>query len=246
MTNFIQCKPTSFGLCIQGKHRDYNEDKILHHEQSKLWIICDGMGGHQFGRIASEIATNSIAESVLAQQTLSESLQSAHQSILDIVKFQPEKSGMGTTGIVLQLKNDEYEIAWVGDSRGYLFDGRSLHQITRDHSLVQHLLAKGEISIEEATKHPYKNIITQCLGSLSDLNVDVGVVSGRLTENQMILLCSDGVSSELTNQEIEAILCRSGSVEKLVNELVQAANSAGGGDNISAFLVCVDEYASEA
>ena len=239
-------QPASFGLSDVGVVRDHNEDSLLCLDEHNTWIICGGMGGHKYGEVASQIAIDNISEVIKSGKSLVDSIQLAHQAIIKTIENQPDKEGMGTTAIVLQWHNDDYEIAWVGDSRGYLFDGKSLTQLSTDHSLVQSLVDNGSISPEQASRHPKKNIITQSLGYKKHIQLKVDNITGRLYHGQLLMLCSDGLTTELSDQDIESELSKSENLEELTSNLISAAKNQGGSDNISVILVKAHASAPEA
>ncbi|MCP4413479.1 MAG: serine/threonine-protein phosphatase [Gammaproteobacteria bacterium] len=227
----------SFGLTDVGLMRDHNEDTFVCLDEYNTWIICDGMGGHQFGELASQIAIDHISSAIKSGKTLTDSIQLAHKAIIETVSKLPEKEGMGTTAIVLQIIADQYEFAWVGDSRGYLFDGQSLRQLTRDHSLVQSLIDSGNISQEQAWSHPKKNIITQSLGYKKNNELKIDSVKANFLPGQTLILCSDGLTTDLSDKGIEQQLLLNSPVKELANNLIDAAKAAGGRDNISVVVV---------
>ncbi|MGI9286762.1 MAG: PP2C family protein-serine/threonine phosphatase, partial [Pseudomonadales bacterium] len=147
-----------------GNSRSNNEDTYFSNSDQGLWLIADGMGGHEAGEVASAIARDTIAQAFSDGTPLSDAVQKAHSAILQAVDDQIGAPGMGSTVVALQSKRDDYEVAWVGDSRAYLWSPNEpearLTQITTDHSYVQMLLASGAIKEEEVAHHPDKNIIT--------------------------------------------------------------------------------------
>ena len=224
-----------------GYHSDNNEDSFCAVPELGLWLIADGMGGHEAGEVASAIVSETIVSEVRKGAGLVDAVQQAHRSVIDASEEGHGAQGMGSTVVVLQVRGEEFEVAWVGDSRAYLWSGE-LRQISRDHSYVQKLLDSGAITEEEALYHPNRNIITQSLGSdLSDVVVDN--IAGRFCRGQKILLCSDGLNDELQDSEIAFILKEGGDDQTLVNKLIQAALTHGGKDNVSVLLVSASEDA---
>lgn len=224
------------GLSIAGRTRQHNEDSLLCQPDVGLWVIADGMGGHNRGDLASAIAVQSIHRCIEDKQSLSEAISQANNDIAQLAQGSDERQGMGTTVVALKITGFDYEICWVGDSRAYLIDDTGLQQISRDHSLVQVLIDAGELSPTEAENHPRKNVITRCLGhDTTELQVDS--VSGSLQAGQMILLCSDGLTGELSEQHIHQFCSQDLPLQRKVECLVNAANDQGGRDNISCILV---------
>lgn len=227
---------TDKGLC-----RDNNEDTYFADPAVGVWLVADGMGGHEAGEVASAIARDCVQQQVEANIPLYVAIENAHQAILDAANSGVGAMGMGSTVVALKSKQHEYEIAWVGDSRAYLWtfqaDGGSLEKLTLDHSYVQMLVDTGAISAEEVDNHPDKNVITQCLGSAELRTVKVDLVQGIWEKYQWILLCSDGLTDELDDGSIARILCDSRSPKDAVGKLIQAALDSGGGDNVTVQVV---------
>jgi protein phosphatase len=225
-----------------GKVREHNEDNLRSLPEKGLWLIADGMGGNEAGEVASALVIETVPNLLNQGLGLKEALLQTHYRVHRAVKDGLGERGMGSTAVALQLNAESYEIAWVGDSRAYLWNGSSLIRLTRDHSLVQQLLDSGKISQEEAEKHPQRNVITQALGAaMKEVRVDT--VKGHLAKGDRILLCSDGLNSELSDYEIAVILSRETSCQELSDRLVEAAIAKRGSDNISVVLVNAPEDA---
>ena len=206
--------------------------------------MADGMGGHASGEIASGIVAKTIDDEVNNGESLSKSVQLAHFAVLDAAASGVGGQGMGSTVVALNSQNMEYEIAWVGDSRAYLWNTEQhenaceLVQLTSDHSYVQMLYESGAINADELHDHPEKNIITQCLGSLDLDEVRVDTLRGRWQAHQWVLLCSDGLNDTVTDQEIATTLQAAGSnIDQACSNLVQKALDGGGRDNITLILI---------
>ncbi len=226
----------------QGKHRQHNEDACFSDENIGLWIVADGMGGHERGDLASQIAIKFISEEVSKGNNLKDAILASHY---EIQKASLELGGdaikpMGTTVVAALLTGLNYQIAWAGDSRAYLMDSH-LSLLTKDHSYVQRLLDLGLINEQEAEDHPNKNIITQSLGATDTDKLNIDVINGSLAEGQKLLLCSDGLSNEVLPADLEHLLQSNKAPDKAVKELVLAANQAGGRDNISALVINIIE-----
>jgi len=220
---------------VPGQVRAHNEDSILSCPELGLWVIADGMGGHQRGEVASAIAVAAIAASLRQQPSLEAAVHAANQAIIQAAKLDPASKGMGSTVVAVKFSGAEYELAWVGDSRAYLLTGNAIVPLSKDHSWVQVMIDLGQLSVAQARLHPRKNEITQCLGYES-LELEVGVLHGVLKQGQRLLLCSDGLHGELSDQRMLK-LAASGELEAAVLELIGAANAAGGKDNISCALL---------
>ncbi|MGB5396419.1 MAG: protein phosphatase 2C domain-containing protein [Gammaproteobacteria bacterium] len=222
-----------------GNVRDHNEDSYVADDNLKLWLIADGMGGHAGGEIASALAADIVSTGIASGVALDEAIQNAHRAILDAVKNGKGKYGMGTTIVALRMLENSYQLAWVGDSRAYLWSN-GLTQISKDHSYVQMLVDLGKILPEEARWHPQKNIITQSLGSefLDRLMVDVQ--QGELMPGQKLLLCSDGLSDELDDRMISDIIKAAESDQAAVDALLSAVLENTARDNITVILLSVN------
>lgn len=222
-----------------GLKRANNEDTYLSLPERGLWLVADGMGGHEAGEVASAIVRETLLDR--NHQSLTQAIQASHRAVLQAAARGKGAPGMGSTIVALHSTEDEYEVAWVGDSRAYLWthteDGGRLERLTTDHSYVQALLASGAIGAEEVDNHPDKNIITQCLGSYELNQVEVDSIHGEWQQDQWILLCSDGLTDELNDRELTRLLCNSANPRAAVQRLMRAALRAGGRDNITLQLV---------
>ncbi len=220
-----------------GRIRDHNEDACGVIPGCGLYIVADGMGGHAAGEVASTLAIESISVQVRRGVALVAAIEAAHNRVLAAAQAKESCAGMGCTVVALQFDGADYRIAWVGDSRAYLWDGTNLSQLTRDHSFVQQLLDSGAIDEQQARNHPQNSVLTQALGHSNKKTLQVDVVSGRLEPGQKILLCSDGLSGELNDRDIAGVLRWPGNETETVGRLIRAANKHGGSDNISVVLV---------
>ncbi len=219
-----------------GRVRELNEDRYYADSELGLWLVADGMGGHRGGDVASTIASATVVEAIRAGRSLSEAIQRAHDAVLAAAEQGQGAPNMGSTIVALRVSDQRnYEIAWVGDSRAYLWDGQ-LHQLSRDHSYVQWLVDRGEISEEQARKHPKSNVITQALG-VRGQGIRVDCRSGTLNKGQKILLCSDGLNGEVSDAEISKIMMSEGNEQSLVDRLIETALQRGGRDNVSVLVI---------
>ena len=219
-----------------GVVRDQNEDSLCVRPDIGLWAVADGMGGYRAGDMASRLTVEHLAEDVGNHVSLSESISRIHQKILNTARTDSAYESMGATVVALKTDGKAYEIAWVGDSRAYLWN-RQLTRLTRDHSYVQSLVDAGTISEADAANHPERHAITQALGAEELDAVEVETVKGVFKEADRILLCSDGLTNEVADTEISKILAQPVSEQTLVDNLIAAAKENGGADNISAILV---------
>jgi PPM family protein phosphatase len=227
-----------------GKIREHNEDCYCVNTDLGLFVVADGMGGHASGEVASEIAVSTIEQQVLQGSSLVEAIEQAHIAILKGVETGRGKSGMGTTVVAVQLHNNNYTLAWVGDSRAYLWD-EGISRLSKDHSMVQMLLDSGQITQAEARTHPRKNIIYQNLGAAEVKVPDVSIKQGVLYKNQMIVLCSDGLSDEVDDDQMSYIISQADGAEETAERLVDAAIDNGGKDNVSVIVIAASGDALE-
>ena len=237
-----------------GKKRAINEDRAAFFERSdtlKLAILADGMGGHNAGDVASEMAVvqfekyfmeadSSVFENEnTIKQWLQQSISTLNYEMYQYSLTHENCHGMGTTLIVAVITNKQIIVSHVGDSRVYTFTNDETLLVTRDHSYVNMLLELGQISEEEAQMHPKKNAILKAVGTEATIAPDYYIV---MVNNPMhVLICSDGLSNKLSEGEIAAILALSLSLEEKGKKLVQLANDSGGEDNISFVLICFEE-----
>ncbi len=226
-----------------GLLRDNNEDTYLCLPEAGVWLVADGMGGHEAGEVASAIVRDTVAQKIKSDPNaeLKPSIQAAHQAILQSAATGIGAIGMGSTVVALQSREKNFSVAWVGDSRAYLWTpdrkGGHLQRLSTDHSYVQMLVEKGVISPEQADIHPEKNIITQCLGMQELDQVSVDSVQGQWQANQWILLCSDGLTDEMNDKTIAQILSLSDNSLTAVDQLLHAALTNGGHDNITLQII---------
>ncbi len=231
-------KQLHFGCATHtGLVRQRNEDCYGMDEQKRLWLVADGLGGHDAGDVASQIAVESILDTVRQGADLEAAMTCAHQAILDAVEHGIGRPEMGTTAVALIINDHDYEVAWVGDSRAYLWSDNKLMQLSRDHTVVQELVDQGFIPREHLKNHPYGNILNRTLGVTQDRQLNVEKISGALQGNEIFLLCSDGLTNELDDEIIEEVLNGPGDEQTKVDQLVELALHSGGSDNITAILV---------
>jgi protein phosphatase len=219
-----------------GYRRRRNEDCHGAEPVSGLWVVADGVGGNVHGDVAAAIAVSTLRERVAAGDGLEQAIARSHAAILQEMHQRDHAEGMGTTVIALRTRGEDYEIAWVGDSRAYLYDG-SLRRLTRDHGPVGEMLARGEITDREAAEHPDRNLLNQSLGISVRMRPAPEVVRGRLQPGNRLLLCTDGLSDELPDREIERLMASSDRPRAQADALLRAALDAGGHDNITAIVV---------
>ncbi len=244
------------GVCTDaGRIRDINQDDYAIHEDGCcLYIVADGMGGHQCGEIASRMAVEVISEHVKkfmspdleissAKGILFEAFNRANKRILEYTHLEPACVGMGTTLTMLCHCAMHSIIGHIGDSRAYILHDNSLIQVSNDHSLVEELKKSGEISESEAQKHPQRHIITRALGMGDQVKADLFQV--ELHENDKVLLCTDGLTNLVNDEEILSTLLNIDPEPVLAQRLVQLAIERGGHDNITVLLVNIQGASKE-
>lgn len=251
-------KLSIFGVTDVGLVRDHNEDYIAWDPYLGLVLLADGMGGHNAGEVASELAVTCIREALrdvltpdmLASNVidfadaLREAIIYANDEIIGLASSNPEYTGMGTTIVVQLYHGDRVIMANVGDSRIYRFRNGELVQSTRDHSLVQEMLDNGYISEEEAQLSASRNLITRALGIAETVEVDV--LEETAENGDMYLLCSDGLTDLVSEDEIQQLMMLyEDDQETATNELIALANEKGGKDNISVILVNIQKADSD-
>lgn len=219
-----------------GRVRDHNEDNIFGSAESKLWIVADGMGGHACGEVASEIVVKRLRSSYNEGESLSAAIELAHQAVTQEAELNQKAKGMGATVVAMSTAGNRYSIAWVGDSRAYRLRDNKLELLTRDHSYLEWLKDNG-ITVEEARKHPKRNVITQSIG-VGEPNPDM--VQGEVVPGDRYLLCSDGLNDELTDEQICALLRSADDSQMATQRLIDAALESGGRDNVSVIVVDMD------
>jgi protein phosphatase len=241
-------KAISFGLSDVGRRRESNEDDLLLEPELGLYAVADGMGGHAAGEIASRLAIETLQEvrrqGAAAPQAsadeaaawLREAFTEANRRICDSIRLHEERRGMGTTVVALVQSCDGVVVGHVGDSRGYLLRGDDLVRLTSDHSWVNEQVKLGLMSDDAAQRHPMRNIVTRALGSREEVLVDVA--STGLEPGDVLVLCSDGLNTMLSDDEIGELVSRHrGDPEAACRALIHAANVRGGEDNITVVIV---------
>ena len=238
----------TFYLTDAGKVRDHNEDNVIivkNDASDYLMAIADGMGGHSAGEVASSIAINYLEShfkstfkkmnKVDAVNWIRDAVDEINSLIFKHEADHPESKGMGTTLVMAILTKDYLLFGNVGDSSGFVMKDGNLHKVTYDHTLVNLLVSAGELTKEEASVHPKKNVLMKALGAAKEIDVDIFDCDMAISE---ILLSSDGLTGMLDREGIEKVLLGEGDVQDKVTRLIRKANNRGGTDNISvAYLV---------
>jgi protein phosphatase len=225
-----------------GLVRDSNEDSVYPESDGTgegpiLVAVADGMGGHAAGEVASRLAIETVTTSETA---VADRVAQANEMVMDAAEQRSDQFGMGTTLTAGEFgPTGELAVGHVGDSRLYLFRGSTLLQVTKDHSLVAEYLASGAISAEEALNHPQRNVITRALGIARGVDVDAHTVN--LRPGDRVLICSDGLTNMVPDDAIATILFEQSAAQAAGWALIEAANRAGGEDNITVAIVDVVE-----
>ncbi len=239
-------------LTHPGMARENNEDSMAIDEGTQLAVLADGMGGYNAGEVASGMATTFIKSEMsrwLSQAGVNASakdvrraleicVENANRSIFNAANSNPHYVGMGTTLVVGVFQDTRLMVGHIGDSRCYRLRGQEFSQITKDHSLLQEQLDAGLITPEQAAMSNNKNLVTRALGVEDSVQTEVNEF--RVEKGDVYLMCSDGLSDMITDEQISAILATAPSWEQAAPQLVDAANAAGGRDNISVLLVKAD------
>ncbi|WP_067838721.1 Stp1/IreP family PP2C-type Ser/Thr phosphatase [Amphibacillus sediminis] len=234
-------------LSDQGKVRQHNEDAggvFKNQIGQTLSLVADGMGGHQAGDVASQMVkdyfeqawkqTDAITTPDAAEAWLNKHILQANQNVYDYAEQHPECKGMGTTVIAVIYTDEHVSIAHIGDSRCYRYHNNQLTQITDDHSLVNELVRSGQISREDAEHHPRKNVLMKALGT--NPTIDPDVFSSPWQKGDRLMICSDGLTNKIADDELANFLANEQSLRQIAEEMVQQANDRGGEDNITLVL----------
>ncbi len=228
-----------------GRQRSENEDALF--VRAPIFVVADGMGGAQAGEVASKAAAEAFDRDLPdgpPSPVLRETIEAANSRIHELAHTDPSRAGMGTTitAAIVDARNEEVGIGHVGDSRAYRLRGGRLERLTRDHSLVEEMRRKGQITDAQAEEHPQRSIITRALGPEPDVEVDVQTVPAA--PGDAFLLCSDGLTTMVDEERIAAVLAGASSMREAVRQLVDEANRAGGRDNITALAFQLEDAAA--
>ncbi|MEM9273772.1 MAG: Stp1/IreP family PP2C-type Ser/Thr phosphatase [Cyanobacteria bacterium P01_F01_bin.143] len=236
------------GLTDTGVVRTANQDShSIDDPQGRFFIVADGMGGHAGGEEASRIATEVIKSylevhwdnaDMASGQLLKEAIDKANKSILEDQEEHPERKDMGTT-VVVTIFRERPWCAHVGDSRLYLWRKSELEQVTEDHTWVSLAIKSGEISKEQAKLHPWRHVLSQCLGRKDLYKIDMQELD--IQSGDVILMCSDGLTEEVPDEKIQGFLSECETCEQAAEKLIEAAKEAGGSDNITVVLVAAED-----
>lgn len=248
----------SYGKTDTGLLRSHNEDYLDVDDGNRIYIVADGMGGHNHGEVASRIAVESIhafitktadQDSTLPiaydvklhrhSNRLKRSIHIAHDQVLNAIRQDGSLLGMGTTVVGAMLQGDVMAVAHVGDSRAYRMRDGHLELLTQDHTWVNEQVVAGYLSEDQAKSHPLKNVVTRALGGDSEVLVDIAET--RVRDGDLFLLCSDGLTTMLNDQDIHRRMVSGDRLDAICSQLIEDANSRGGFDNITVLLFRVEE-----
>lgn len=227
-----------------GLIRKQNEDSFCINKDLNLIAVADGMGGHRAGEVASSMAVKAFEDYLLenrnlladdSQDIMQKAVQAANRVIYEAAGSNSSQKGMGTTLTAAVLDGSNLLLAHVGDSRAYLIHNDKIKQITQDHSLVNEMVKNGSLTEEEANRHPQKNILTRALGTSPEVEIDLLKI--KIKENDLIILCSDGLTNLVSREEIMAFAAQENDLDRLVESLVDKAIERGGFDNVTV-VVC--------
>ncbi len=228
-----------------GRQRRDNEDSAF--ARAPVFVVADGMGGAQAGEVASRIAVETfeqgLPDSGSPEERLATRVREANAQIYERSRADRGRAGMGTTLTAAYVDDTHVAIAHVGDSRAYLFRDGTLQRLTQDHSLVDELVRRGKLTEEQAAEHPQRSIITRALGPEPDVEVDTWTYPARAGD--VVLLCSDGLTSMISEDRVRAILAEHDNLDEAGDELIREANEAGGRDNITVVLFRLEELGGD-
>jgi protein phosphatase len=246
----------AFGQTDVGRRRKLNEDNFLVDTEANLFAVCDGMGGHNAGEVASKLAIETLGAFIRRSHKEKEitwpygldvnlsfdgnriktAIKLANKKVFKAADNRDDYTGMGTTAVAGIVNEDLLTVGSAGDSRCYVVSGGKLVQVTRDDSWVSAAWAEGILNAQEIERHPLRNVITKAVGAKEDIEIDV--VERKLLTGDLVLICSDGLHSMISDEKIQAALVPvPASLEEGVAKLIAAANEAGGKDNVSVVLV---------
>lgn len=233
-----------------GQHREKNEDAggiFYNQTNQQLLVLCDGMGGHKAGEVASQFVTSKLQEYFetenfieleQAESWLQKTLKAINLELFEYAATNEEYRGMGTTCVCALIFDNKIVVANIGDSRAYVINSREIEQITHDHSFVNHLVMTGQITEEEAFNHPQRNIITKVMGT--DRRVSPDIFTKRISYYNYLLLNSDGLSDYVRNNEIKMLMNQSATLSELGEALIQTALNHQSKDNVSVLLAEIE------
>ncbi|HEY4091570.1 MAG TPA: protein phosphatase 2C domain-containing protein [Luteibacter sp.] len=221
-----------------GLRRLRNEDTYYADAGLGLFLVVDGMGGHKHGEVASAMARDGVVAQVTAGQSLVDAIQRVNEALIARSGGMRDARPMGTTIAAIRVTGRSYEAAWVGDSRIYRWAGGTMERLSHDHSIVEALVEAGELTEAQARQHPQRSVLTQALGITAPDQLHIGLARGEIAPGARLLLCTDGLTDEVTDERIAQIVARTDiAAQECVDHLVLEALAGTGRDNITAILV---------
>ncbi|MGA7438180.1 MAG: protein phosphatase 2C domain-containing protein [Luteibacter sp.] len=221
-----------------GLRRLRNEDTYYADAGLGLFLVVDGMGGHKHGEVASAMARDGVVAQVTAGQSLVDAIQRVNEALIARSGGMRDARPMGTTIAAIRVAGRSYEAAWVGDSRIYRWAGGTMERLSHDHSIVEALVEAGELTEAQARQHPQRSVLTQALGITAPDQLHIGLARGEIAPGARLLLCTDGLTDEVTDERIAQIVARTDiAAQECVDHLVLEALAGTGRDNITAILV---------
>jgi PPM family protein phosphatase len=219
-----------------GVRHQTNEDAYGAVPARGVWVVADGMGGHAAGEVASQVTRDRVVAEVRRGAAITASIAAAHEAVVQAATEVQARKGMGSTVVAAQIekRTGQAHIAWVGDSRAYLWRGGELRRLTRDHSLVQLMVQQGEISPAEAETHPDRNVLVRCLGFD---HPQVDQVQLHLEPGDLLLLCTDGLTTEVKDARLAEILASTPSPQACADALIRAVEARQGVDDATAVVI---------
>lgn len=225
----------SHTICHQGLVREQNEDSYFSSDKEGIWLVADGVGGNVGGHIASQLSVQTVERNLRQGESLAAAILAANQAVISAASQQQELNGMATTVVAAQIRDNKFQLAWVGDSRAYLIDSEYIHLLSADHNVAFELYSEGQITQQELRDHPGQHELTQALG-LTELS-NVAEAAGTLSDGAILLLCSDGLSGVLSDELIFEIVQRQPSLESASEVLLGRVIKAGAPDNVTFSLI---------
>jgi PPM family protein phosphatase len=221
-----------------GLRRQRNEDTYYADASLGLFLVVDGMGGHQHGEVASAMARDGVVAQVTAGQSLVDAIQRVNEALIARSGGLRDARPMGTTIAAIRINGRGFEAAWVGDSRIYRSGDGQLERLSHDHSIVEALVEAGELTEAQAQAHPQRSVLTQALGITAPEQLHIGLARGELAPGMRLLLCTDGLTDEVADERIGQIVARADiAAQECVDHLILEALAGTGRDNITAILV---------
>ncbi|MCP5160314.1 MAG: serine/threonine-protein phosphatase [Hahellaceae bacterium] len=228
----------SFATTHKGHVREKNEDALLANPDLGLWVVADGVGGNVHGEFASQLAVKTVEKKVRQGIPLVDAIDAAHWSVVEAARKNPDLRGMATTIVACLFHGNRFRVAWVGDSRAYLLSNRVMRQLTTDHNEAGELQRTDDLTEAQADAHPGQHYLTRALGL--ERAIEIELVDGELEKDDRLLLCSDGLSGEISRNQLYAAMSSSISDQQKLDMLLEAALVAGGSDNVTLAIIGLD------